>query len=158
MEKTYRHLLLAILAVVTALGLAACGDNDDSDKDNEIPRDIDIVGTWKLSLLPYGMNGYKVMTFHPDGKFSLEEIHLDEAPADRYGMCEGTYRRMYNIIQMTYLKENGYDYDDPDDRVVFSTILSLSDDQMLLRNAGPQIGDHTDYTDEDYAVWDRVSE
>ena len=58
---------------------------------------------------------------------------------------------------MTYLTENGLPYQGDDDVVIY-TILSLSDNRMSLRLEGPSLGQDTDYTDEDYAVWDRVSE
>ncbi len=142
------------MLLVCCVALSSCSDDADSGKDNEIPRDIDIVGTWKLTIADGGWNGYQLMTFHPDGKFTLEEFRLDDGS---YDICLGTYRRMYDIIRMTYLTENGQPYQDDDDVVIY-TILSLSDNRMSLRFEGPSLGYDTDYTDEDYAVWDRVSE
>lgn len=58
MEKTYRHLLMVMLAAVMSLGLAACGD----DNDNE-PQDsaVSIVGKWA--------DGDFVLTFSRDGSY-----------------------------------------------------------------------------------------
>ena len=142
------------MLLVCCVTLSSCSDDADSGKDNEIPRDIDIVGTWKLTIADGDWNGYQLMVFHPDGKFTLEEFRLEDGS---YDICQGRYRRMYDIIQMTYLTENGLPYQD-DDEVVIYTILSLSDNRMSLRLEDSCPDHDTDYTDEHYAVWDRVSE
>ncbi len=143
-----------VMLLVCCVTLSSCSDDADSGKDNEIPRDIDIVGTWKLTIADGGWNGYQLMVFHPDGKFTLEEFRLEDGS---YDISQGTYRRMYDIIQMTYLTENGLPYQGDDDVVIY-TILSLSDNRMSLRLEDSSPGHDTDYTDEHYAVWDRVSE
>lgn len=151
MKNIYFRLVMLLVCCVT---LSSCSDDADSGKDNEIPRDIDIVGTWKLTIADGGWNGYQLMVFHPDGKFTLEEFRLEDGS---YDISQGTYRRMYDIIQMTYLTENGLPYQGDDDVVIY-TILSLSDNRMSLRLEDSSPGHDTDYTDEHYAVWDRVSE
>lgn len=144
MEKTYRHLLMVMLATVMSLGLAACGDDNDNNDDNT-PTATGVVGTWKYTKA--GWDGYQIMTLTADGRYSLVEIDNEAENWDE----NGTYNVKGDVLTINISPDYGGDTE------VYA-ILTLTSTSMILRYEGKYFGQYDDYTDEDYAVWDRVSE
>ena len=144
MEKTYRHLLMVILAAVMSLGLAACGDDKDTkDTEPDPPAEISVVGTWKNT--EPGWDGYQIMTLTVDGKYYFEEIDNE---ADDWEE-RGTYTVEDDVLTVKLSRIYGGDTE------VYA-ILSLTASSMTLRYEGEYFGQSSQYYDDDYKTWTRI--
>ena len=87
------------------------------------------------------------MTLTADGRYSLVEIDNEAENWDE----NGTYNVKGDVLTINISPDYGGDTE------VYA-ILTLTSTSMILRYEGKYFGQYDDYTDEDYAVWDRVSE
>lgn len=145
MEKTYRHLLMVMLAVVISLGLAACGDDNKDTKDTEPdpPAEISVVGTWKHT--EPGWDGYQTMTLTADGKYYFEEIDNEAENWEE----RGTYTVEDDVLTIKLSRIYGGDTE-------VHAILSLTASSMTLRYEGEYFGQSSQYYDDDYKTWTRI--
>ena len=93
--KNLKHLGMALLMVMLAINLVACGD-DKEDGDKEITPSI--VGTWKLTV----DKGYTHthVTFTKDGTFSYTST--DELDYEEHG----TYKIVDNLLYQMFSDED----------------------------------------------------
>ena len=112
--KNLKHLGMALLMVMLAINLVACGD-DKEDGDKEITPSI--VGTWKLTV----DKGYTHthVTFTKDGTFSYTST--DELD---YGE-HGTYKIVDNLLYQMFSDE---------DEWVIGEILLLNSETLSIQD------------------------
>ena len=111
--KNLKHLGMALLMVMLAINLVACGD-DKEDGDKEITPSI--VGTWKLTV----DKGYTHthVTFTKDGTFSYTSTdELDEE--------HGTYKIVDNLLYQMFSDE---------DEWVIGEILLLNSETLSIQD------------------------
>ena len=112
--KNLKHLGMALLMVMLAINLVACGD-DKEDGDKEITPSI--VGTWKLTV----DKGYTHthVTFTKDGTFSYTS-------ADELDYAEhGTYKVVDNLLYQMFSDE---------DEWVIGEILLLNSETLSIQD------------------------
>ena len=112
--KNLKHLGMALLMVMLAINLVACGD-DKEDGDKEITPSI--VGTWKLTV----DKGYTHthVTFTKDGTFrytSTDELDYEE---------HGTYKIVDNLLYQMFSDE---------DEWVIGEILLLNSETLSIQD------------------------
>ena len=112
--KNLKHLGMALLMVMLAINLVACGD-DKEDGDKEITPSI--VGTWKLTV----DKGYTHthVTFTKDGTFSYtstDELDYEEL---------GTYKIVDNLLYQMFSDE---------DEWVIGEILLLNSETLSIQD------------------------
>ena len=112
--KNLKHLGMALLMVMLAINLVACGD-DKEDGDKEITPSI--VGTWKLTV----DKGYTHthVTFTKDGTFSYtitDELDYEE---------HGTYKIVDNLLYQMFSDE---------DEWVIGEILLLNSETLSIQD------------------------
>lgn len=112
--KNLKHLGMALLMVMLAINLVACGD-DKEDGDKEITPSI--VGTWKLTV----DKGYTHthVTFTKDGTFSYTstgELDYEE---------HGTYKIVDNLLYQMFSDE---------DEWVIGEILLLNSETLSIQD------------------------
>ena len=109
--KNLKHLGMALLMVMLAINLVACGD-DKEDGDKEITPSI--VGTWKLTV----DKGYTHthVTFTKDGTFSYTST--DE-------LEHGTYKIVDNLLYQMFSDE---------DEWVIGEILLLNSETLSIQD------------------------
>ena len=112
--KNLKHLGMALLMVMLAINLVACGD-DKEDGDKEITPSI--VGTWKLTV----DKGYTHthVTFTKDGTFSYtstDELEYEE---------HGTYKIVDNLLYQMFSDE---------DEWVIGEILLLNSETLSIQD------------------------
>ena len=112
--KNLKHLGMALLMVMLAINLVACGD-DKEDGDKEITPSI--VGTWKLTV----DKGYTHthVTFTKDGTFSYTST--DELDYEEHG----TYKIVDNLLYQMFSDE---------DEWVIGEILLLNSETLSLQD------------------------
>ena len=112
--KNLKHLGMALLMVMLAINLVACGD-DKEDGDKEITPSI--VGTWKLTV----DKGYTHthVTFTKDGTFSYTST--DELDYEEHG----TYKIVDNLLYQMFSDE---------DEWVIGEILLLNSETLSIRD------------------------
>ena len=112
--KNLKHLGMALLMVMLAINLVACGD-DKEDGDKEITPSI--VGTWKLTV----DKGYTHthVTFTKDGTFSYTST--DELDYEEHG----TYKIVDNLLYQMFSDE---------DEWVIGEILSLNSETLSIQD------------------------
>ena len=112
--KNLKHLGMALLMVMLAINLVACGyDKEDGDK--EITPSI--VGTWKLTV----DKGYTHthVTFTKDGTFSYTST--DELDYEEHG----TYKIVDNLLYQMFSDE---------DEWVIGEILLLNSETLSIQD------------------------
>ena len=112
--KNLKHLGMALLMVMLAINLVACGD-DKEDGDKEITPSI--VGTWKLTV----DKGYTHthVTFTKDGTFSYTST--DELDYEEHG----TYKIVDNLLYQMFSDE---------DEWVIGEILLLNSETLSIQD------------------------
>ena len=112
--KNLKHLGMALLMVMLAINLVACGD-DKEDGDKEITPSI--VGTWKLTV----DKGYTHthVTFTKDGTFSYTST--DELDYEEHG----TYQIVDNLLYQMFSDE---------DEWVIGEILLLNSETLSIQD------------------------
>ena len=112
--KNLKHLGMALLMVMLAINLVACGD-DKEDGDKEITPSI--VGTWKLTV----DKGYTHthVTFTEDGTFSYTST--DELDYEEHG----TYKIVDNLLYQMFSDE---------DEWVIGEILLLNSETLSIQD------------------------
>ena len=112
--KNLKHLGMALLMVMLAINLVACGD-DKEDGDKEITPSI--VGTWKLTV----DKGYTHthVTFTKDGTFSYTST--DELDYEEHG----TYKIVDNLLYQMFSDE---------DEWVIGEILLLNSQTLSIQD------------------------
>ena len=112
--KNLKHLGMALLMVMLAINLVACGD-DKEDGDKEITPSI--VGTWKLTV----DKGYTHthVTFTKDGTFSYTST--DELVYEEHG----TYKIVDNLLYQMFSDE---------DEWVIGEILLLNSETLSIQD------------------------
>ena len=112
--KNLKHLGMALLMVMLAINLVACGD-DKEDGDKEITPSI--VGTWKLTV----DKGYTHthVTFTKDGTFSYTST--DELDYEEHG----TYKIVDNLLYQMFSDE---------DEWVIGEILLLNSETLTMQD------------------------
>ena len=112
--KNLKHLGMALLMVMLAIHLVACGD-DKEDGDKEITPSI--VGTWKLTV----DKGYTHthVTFTKDGTFSYTST--DELDYEEHG----TYKIVDNLLYQMFSDE---------DEWVIGEILLLNSETLSIQD------------------------
>ena len=112
--KNLQHLGMALLMVMLAINLVACGD-DKEDGDKEITPSI--VGTWKLTV----DKGYTHthVTFTKDGTFSYTST--DELDYEEHG----TYKIVDNLLYQMFSDE---------DEWVIGEILLLNSETLSIQD------------------------
>ena len=112
--KNLKHLGMALLMVMLAITLVACGD-DKEDGDKEITPSI--VGTWKLTV----DKGYTHthVTFTKDGTFSYTST--DELDYEEHG----TYKIVDNLLYQMFSDE---------DEWVIGEILLLNSETLSIQD------------------------
>ena len=112
--KNLKHLGMALLMVMLAINLVACGD-DKEDGDKEITPSI--VGTWKLTV----DKGYTHthVTFTKDGTFSYTST--DELDYEEHG----TYKIVDNLLYQMFSDE---------DEWVIGEILLLNPETLSIQD------------------------
>lgn len=112
--KNLKHLGMALLMVMLAINLVACGD-DKEDGDKEITPSI--VGTWKLTV----DKGYTHthVTFTKDGTFSYTSA--DELDYEEHG----TYKIVDNLLYQMFSDE---------DEWVIGEILLLNSETLSIQD------------------------
>lgn len=112
--KNLKHLGMAVLMVMLAINLVACGD-DKEDGDKEITPSI--VGTWKLTV----DKGYTHthVTFTKDGTFSYTST--DELDYEEHG----TYKIVDNLLYQMFSDE---------DEWVIGEILLLNSETLSIQD------------------------
>ena len=112
--KNLKHLGMALLMVMLAINLVACGD-DKEDGDKEITPSI--VGTWKLTE----DKGYTHthVTFTKDGTFSYTST--DELDYEEHG----TYKIVDNLLYQMFSDE---------DEWVIGEILLLNSETLSIQD------------------------
>ena len=112
--KNLKHLGMALLMVMLAINLVACGD-DKEDGDKEITPSI--VGTWKLTV----DKGYPHthVTFTKDGTFSYTST--DELDYEEHG----TYKIVDNLLYQMFSDE---------DEWVIGEILLLNSETLSIQD------------------------
>ena len=112
--KNLKHLGMALLMVMLAINLVACGD-DKEDGDKEITPSI--VGTWKLTV----DKGYTHthVTFTKDGTFSYTST--DELDYEEHG----TYKIVDNLLYQMFSDE---------DEWVIGEILLLNSETLCIQD------------------------
>ena len=112
--KNLKHLGMALLMVMLAINLVACGD-DKEDGDKEITPSI--VGTWKLTV----DKGYTHthVTFTKDGTFSYTST--DELDYEEHG----TYKIVDNLLYQMFRDE---------DEWVIGEILLLNSETLSIQD------------------------
>ena len=112
--KNLKHLGMALLMVMLAINLVACGD-DKEDGDKEITPSI--VGTWKLTV----DKGYTHthVTFRKDGTFSYTST--DELDYEEHG----TYKIVDNLLYQMFSDE---------DEWVIGEILLLNSETLSIQD------------------------
>ena len=112
--KNLKHLGMALLMVMLAINLVACGD-DKEDGDKEITPSI--VGTWKLTV----DKGYTHthVTFTKDGTFS--DTSTDELDYEEHG----TYKIVDNLLYQMFSDE---------DEWVIGEILLLNSETLSIQD------------------------
>ena len=112
--KNLKHLGMALLMVMLAINLVACGD-DKEDGDKEITPSI--VGTWKLTV----DKGYTHthVTFTKDGTFSYTST--DELDYEEHG----TYKIVDNLLYQMFSDEDEWVIGEI--RLLNSETLSIQD-------------------------------
>ena len=112
--KNLKHLGMALLMVMLAINLVACGD-DKEDGDKEITPSI--VGTWKLTV----DKGYTHthVTFTKAGTFSYTST--DELDYEEHG----TYKIVDNLLYQMFSDE---------DEWVIGEILLLNSETLSIQD------------------------
>ena len=112
--KNLKHLGMALLMVMLAINLVACGDEKE-DGDKEITPSI--VGTWKLTV----DKGYTHthVTFTKDGTFSYTST--DELDYEEHG----TYKIVDNLLYQMFSDE---------DEWVIGEILLLNSETLSIQD------------------------
>ena len=112
--KNLKHIGMALLMVMLAINLVACGD-DKEDGDKEITPSI--VGTWKLTV----DKGYTHthVTFTKDGTFSYTST--DELDYEEHG----TYKIVDNLLYQMFSDE---------DEWVIGEILLLNSETLSIQD------------------------
>ena len=112
--KNLKHLGMALLMVMLAINLVACGD-DKEDGDKEITPSI--VGTWKLTV----DKGYTHthVTFTKDGTFSYTST--DELDYEEHG----AYKIVDNLLYQMFSDE---------DEWVIGEILLLNSETLSIQD------------------------
>lgn len=80
MKKTFRMVGMALIALLMAVGLAACSDDkeDEPDIDSEL-LDMELVGTWSTGKVEESWGWYEdTFTFKKNGSCELTEQFYDE--------------------------------------------------------------------------------
>lgn len=112
--KNLKHLGMALLMVMLAINLVACGD-DKEDGDKEITPSI--VGTWKLTVDKRYTHTH--VTFTKDGTFSYTST--DELDYEEHG----TYKIVDNLLYQMFSDE---------DEWVIGEILLLNSETLSIQD------------------------
>lgn len=85
MKKTFRLLGLAVVAVLMAVGMAACGDDDEGEPADPATHDPALVGTW-VERYEFGEGDYEedTLTFHRDGTLDGYYVCVEEGEKESY--------------------------------------------------------------------------
>lgn len=136
MEKflNVRWLMIAIVALLATVSFTSCGDDDKDEPESS----ESVVGVWRHD---FG-DGYQLLTFEKNGKYSLVEFDFVSGNWSEYG----TYSIKGDV--MTRVLSDG-------DVEVYS-ILTHTAKKLILRYEGEYLGQYPNQYDEDVEDWTRV--
>lgn len=132
-KKTWLFPFL-LISLISLFAMTSCSDDE---KDNPIPS-RSVIGVWRHDF----EDGYQLLTFEKNGKYSLVEFDFVSGNWSEYG----TYS-ISNNIMTRYLSDG--------DVEVYS-ILTLTEKKLITRYEGSYLGQYPDQYDEDIEDWTRV--
>lgn len=131
MEKNKQSILwLTMLMIMSALTLSSCSKDDSK----ELEPETDIVGVWRWDF----DNGYELLTFEENGRFSLIEYDFNEGDGVEWSE-DGRYMVRGNRLTFKYSTGETDEF----------IIHSLTKKQLIFYYEGDEF-------DEEEDVWTRV--
>lgn len=101
MKKTFRLLGLAVVAVLMAVGMAACGDDDDEPADPATHNPA-LVGTW-LEHYEFGYGDYEEETliFHSNGRVDEYYEYVEDGDKET-SRASGVWSTSGNYLNIVF--------------------------------------------------------
>ncbi len=101
MKKTFRMIGMALVTILMAVGMAACGsDDDEGEPADPATHDSELLGTWYFEDEESEYSTYQEVTFRKDGTGKVYEEEEEDGDVYKYSF-DFTWSTSNGNLKMT---------------------------------------------------------